>query len=338
MLLDYINSAKGRMLSDTLKDFRETDSKRMRNLCRGISRIILSLASKAQPLIGSLRFNDDGSTTLSSRPLFCAHSILESEGAPRALNGLYTTNTSFITDMLRFREEAFRAQPNAVNDEEDCYLQMLHMTLLRRLRPHFARHSDGPFILQFTDFHASNIFVDDDWNVVALIDLEYVCALPPEMLTVPYWLSVDAIDDVIDHMDPFCKIHEAFMDIFRDEESRISHVNDLQLAPSIEETWTSSSCWFYRSLISINGMACCLEDHIYEKFHFNPSRKEERHLAKTLSSRWTPDPANFVEQKLRDKAKYNEDMARHFQGQTVRWNGDAHVSTSVDSINGNNIS
>jgi hypothetical protein len=52
------------MLSDTLKDFRETDQNRMQNLCRGISRVMLSLASKAQSRIGSLRFNDDGSTTL----------------------------------------------------------------------------------------------------------------------------------------------------------------------------------------------------------------------------------------------------------------------------------
>lgn len=302
------------MLSHTLKDFRETDPKRMRNLCRGISRIMLSLASKPQPCIGSLRFDDDGSTKLATRPLFCAHSILESEGAPRALNGTYTNHLSFIKDMLRFREEAFAAQPNAVNDEEDCYLQMLHMMLLRRLRPHFARHSDGPFVLQFTDFHASNILVDDEWNIVALIDLEYVCALPPGMMAVPHWLLVDAIDEVIDHIDEFKKIHETFMDVFRDEERRTSRDRETRLALSIQDSWTTYASWFYECLTSINGIACCLEDHIYQKFHFNPSRIEERCLSRSMSLRWSPDPANFVQQKLRDKANYNEDMARHFEG------------------------
>lgn len=49
LLLDYNDSSRGTMLSDTLKEFRETDSERMQNLFRGISRMMLSLATKAQP-------------------------------------------------------------------------------------------------------------------------------------------------------------------------------------------------------------------------------------------------------------------------------------------------
>jgi hypothetical protein len=301
------------MLSDTLQEFRATDPIRMQNLCRGISRIMLSLASKRLPRIGSLRFNDDGSTTLTNRPLFCTHSILESEGAPRALSGTYTTSASFVNDMLRFREEAFCAEPNAVNDKEDCYLQMLHLTLLRRLKPHFVRHSDEPFVLQFTDFHASTIFVDDDWNIVALIDLEFVCALPPSMMSMPHWLSVDAIDDVCVDIDGFHKIHDTFMEIFRKQERSMDHENVIRLSPSIQEALETYSCWYYQALTSINGVACSLEDHIYEKFQFRPSLAEERLLVRRMSLRWSSDPKAFVERKLRDKAKYNADVASHFR-------------------------
>jgi hypothetical protein len=80
---------------------------------------MLSLAKKQQSCIGSLRFNDDGSITLTDRPLLCTSSILESEGAPKILNRTYKTAGHFIDDMLKFREEAFSAQSNAVNDEED---------------------------------------------------------------------------------------------------------------------------------------------------------------------------------------------------------------------------
>ena len=73
------------MLSETLRDYRETDASRVENLTRGISRIMLSLAKKAQSSIGSLRFNDDTSVTLANRPLLCTSSILESEGAPKVL-------------------------------------------------------------------------------------------------------------------------------------------------------------------------------------------------------------------------------------------------------------
>jgi hypothetical protein len=186
LLLDYIDSGKDRMLSDTLTDFRETDPVRLQNLLRGISRIMTSLASKAQPCIGLLRFNDDGSTTPTNHPLLCANSLLESEGAPRTVDKTYTTTGTFMDDMLRFRDRALSALPNAVNDEEDCHPQMLHMMLCRRLKSHFVdQHSEGPFVLQYTDYHASNVFVDDERNIVALINLDFVCALPPNMMTVP---------------------------------------------------------------------------------------------------------------------------------------------------------
>lgn len=290
MLLDFVGEDKGTMLAKTLKDFRETDPDRLQNLVRGISRIMISLARKAQPRIGSLRFNDDGFTTLGSRPLLCANSILESEGAPRVSNKTYTTTGSLIDDMLQFRKEAFLAQPNAVNDEEDCLSQMCHMVLLQRKKAHFIdRHYGGPFILQFTDFHAGNILVDEDWNIVAVIDLEFVCALPPNMMEVPYWLLVDTFDEIIDRADDFARIHKQFLDTMRDEEKTHNREHGVSLASSIQEAWTTRSCWFYSCFTSINGIPACLEDHLYGKFGFDPSVKEERLYAKLLSSRWSPD-------------------------------------------------
>lgn len=300
---------------------------------------MLSLASKPQSHIGSLRFNDDGSITLANRPIFCANSILESEGAPRIVNRTYATSGSFIDDMLRFREEALRAQPNAVNDEEDCHLQMFHLVLLRLLKPQLVDcHSEGPFVLQLTDFNTSNIFVDEEWNIVALIDLEFICALPPSMMDVPHWLLVDAIDEISDHISAFEKVHEAFIDIFRHEESKFSHEHEIRLAESIQESWTTHSCWFYRCFTSINGMACFLEDHLYEKFAFKPSPDEERHLAKAMSSFWSSDSKAFVEQKLRDKAKYDEDMARHFKEKEYSGSNDAHASAFSTLVTDGNTS
>lgn len=319
MLLDFIGSDKGKMLSDTLREFRETDTNRLENLIRGISRIMISLASKAQPRIGSLWFNDDGSTTLANRPLLCANFVLESEGAPKFVDKKYATIGTFFDDMLRFRKEAFRAQPNAVNDEEDCHLQMYQMTLLRRMKSHFVdHHYQGPFVLQLTDFHASNVFVDDEWNIVALIDLEFVCALPPDMLDVPHWLLVDSIDEVSGRLDEFSKIHELFMRLLREEEENLNHENDLSLASSMEQCWATSSCWFYGCFTSINGMQYYLEDHLFKKFGLEPSINEENHYAKMISSRWSPDSNAVVKQKLRDKSKYNDDLAKHFEGHQPR--------------------
>ena len=302
------------MLSETLREFRDTDSSRVENLTRGISQIMLSLAKKQQSCIGSLRFNNDTSITLANRPLLCTSSILESEGAPKVLDRTYKTCGHFIDDMLKFRKGAFSAQPNAVNDEEDCHLQMLHITMLRLLKSQFVdSHSEGSFVLQLTDLHSSNIFVDNEWNIVAIIDLEFMCALPASMINVPYWLTVDNIDDIVENMDAYNSMHKTFLDVLQSEEQSSNLENGVQLASTIQRSWESYSSWFYRSLTSINGMAYCLEDHLYEKFNFSISTEEEDQWMKLMSAFWPTDSKKFVERKLREKAKYNEDVARHFE-------------------------
>ena len=228
------------MLSETLRDLRDTDPRRVENLASGISRIMLSLAKKRQPCIGSLRFNNDLSITLANRPLLCTSSILESDCAPRVLDKAYKTCGHFMDDMLKFREEAFSAQPNAVNGEEDCHLQMLHITMLRLLKSQFVdSHSGGPFVLQLTDLHSSNVFVDDDWNIVGIIDLEFMCALPPSMINVPYWLTVDNIDDIAENMEAYNKMHKSFLDVLQGEEQDTALPHDIQLASTIQESWAS---------------------------------------------------------------------------------------------------
>jgi hypothetical protein len=40
-----------------------------------------------------------------------------------------------------------------------------------------------------TDLHGPNIFVDQDWHIKHIIDLEWACSLPIEMLGPPYWMT-----------------------------------------------------------------------------------------------------------------------------------------------------
>jgi hypothetical protein len=299
---------------------------------------MLSLAKKRQPCIGSLRFNNNLSITLANRPLLCTSSILESEGAPRILDKTYKTCGHFIDDMLKFREEAFSAQPNAVNDREDCHLRMLHIIMLRLLKSQFVdSHSKGPFVLQLTDLHSSNTFVDDDWNVVGIIDLEFMCALPPSMINVPYWLIVDNIDDISENMEAYNNMHKTYLEVLQEEEQRNALPHDVQLASAIQESWTSYASWFYRSVTSISGMAYCVEDHLYEKFNFDISREEEDQWMKLMSAFWPSDSKQFVEQRLRDKAKYNEDVARHFEAKLNPKSKSARVSPPTGSSTTNNI-
>lgn len=116
--------------------------------------------------------------------------------------------------MITFHDNRLLSNPNAVYDAGDCRSQMAQRTLLRALSHHYIRreHRNGPFLLQLTDLHASNIFVDEEWNITCLIDLEWICALPVEMLAAPYWLTGCGIDEIEEErFDEFSKVRQEFM-------------------------------------------------------------------------------------------------------------------------------
>jgi len=161
---------------------------------------MLSLARVPQARIGSFQFHDNGTVTLTNRPLSCSVMILENDGAPRTMSRdeTFVCTDAFVSDMLTFYDYRFLSQPNAVYSDDDCRAQMAVKALLRVLSPRHVRRDlrSGPFALQLTDLHASNIFVDEEWNVPGLVDLEWICALPLEMLRAPYWMTGCAVDDI----------------------------------------------------------------------------------------------------------------------------------------------
>ena len=142
---------------------------------------------------------------------------------------------------------------------------------------------------------------------------------------------MDAIDEIVEHSDTVTRVHDMFVSILQGEERFLKHKREISLAASIHDAWTTDLCWFYRCFTSINGIACCLEDHLYKKFQFEPSLEEERRYARILSSRWSSDSSACVEQKLHDKAMYDDDLARHFHDLEHRRSNDID-STSEGKI------
>ncbi|KAK0703644.1 hypothetical protein B0T26DRAFT_757170 [Lasiosphaeria miniovina] len=108
-LLEYISPATGRMLSTTWAAQRD-DTARQRRLFRGLSRTMLSLARVPQPRIGSFPFDAaDRTVVLANRPLLCCAAILESEGAPLAVNETYNCVKPFVADVLALHDRHFLA-------------------------------------------------------------------------------------------------------------------------------------------------------------------------------------------------------------------------------------
>ncbi|KAF4978007.1 hypothetical protein FZEAL_5552 [Fusarium zealandicum] len=314
MVLEYIGPETGHVLSDTFEQGRE-DGARMQRLYQGISQILLSLARVPRSQIGSLRFSLDGTVALTNRPLLCSTAIAEGSGAPRIIptNDTFACTEAFVSDVLTFHDNRFLNQPNAVYDEPDCRGQMATKTVLRALSHRYVKRElrYGPFLLQLDDLHASNIMVDQEWNAVALIDLEWICALPAEMLHVPYWLTGCSIDGIQGaELDQFNQVRQDFLRVFAKEEEYFStgRGHNISLTALMQETWDSKGVWFWHCLSSTNAMYLLVEPYLC------PPSALCTDAEKLISCFWNEDSDRIVCKKIADMRAYHNQVRKLFDG------------------------
>ncbi|KAM0364097.1 hypothetical protein ACHAO7_010087 [Fusarium culmorum] len=290
---------------------RRHDSDRRKRLFRGVARAMLSLARVPQPRIGSFQFHDDCYIRLTNRPLTCTMMIFENDGAPRAIERTetYSCTEPFAADMISYHDNHFIGRRN-VGDEEECREGMAMKTLLRGLSCRYIKKKfrNGPFALQFTDLHASNIFVDEDWNVTCLLDLEWISALPVEMLAVPYWITNHKIDEVAgEHFEEFNQVRQQFTRIFEEEEAKAD--SDTPLSRVMQDTWNSKAFWFWHCLESVDAMSWLIWDQICPQFgtSWGPS------MSTMLSKFWCQDSQEMVDKKMNELRVYEEELKDAFK-------------------------
>ncbi|RKU41349.1 hypothetical protein DL546_001171 [Coniochaeta pulveracea] len=317
-ILEYIGPETGQMLSDSWAECRNDVARRGR-LYRGMARIMLSLARIPQRSIGAYRFNTSDSTvTLTNRPLTCSAIIMENSGAPRTIQPrqTYQSVESFTSDMLTLHDNYLLHQPHAVQDEDDAYERFTIRLLLRAVSHHFIlpRWRDGPYVLQLTDFHQSNIFVDSEWNVVGMIDLEWICSLPIEMLSVPYWLTGCSIDGIIDkEYEDFDEARQDFLAAM-DEEAETTSLkpkHDIPITHFMREMWLSKGVWFWACVRSLNGWLFVFEDHIVPKFS---NDKKFITRLKGVAALWQEDVESVVKAKVEDEETYKRELRTCYEG------------------------
>lgn len=315
MILDYIQPDVGEMLSITWRA-HSRDAVRREILFRGLSRLILSVSRIALPAIGAWKFHDDGSISLSNRPLTCGVVIHENAGAPRILqqNEPYSCVEPYVSDLLTFHDGRFLAQPNAANNEEDCRHQMAVQALLRMLSHHYLERErrHGPFFMQFSDLHQSNILVDAQWNITAIIDLEWVCSRPAEMIDVPYWITGLSIDEVADddHYQDYLSAREEFMALFEDEEKKMAHrLPNGFVSTILRDAWERKATWFFHCLDSVNAMYALFDEQLRPQFI---SFYLKTNMELLLSRFWCKQAAAVVEMKVQEREQYTAKLREMF--------------------------
>jgi hypothetical protein len=245
-----VSEAKGEPLHKSWEDHRHDKSYRSR-LFRGLARISLSLNENPLPRIGSLILDSRGLITLSNRSLTLYLQMLENEGIPSGIprQRTYTSVEPYISDLLSIQDNRILYQLNAAHDQNDGKIQLAALTALRATLHRFIRteYRDGPFFLTLTDLYRSNIFVDEQWNIQTIIDLEWACSQLVEMQLPPYWLTSKAADGFndVDSVTELDTLLKEYIDIYEEEENARNGV--LYQAPVMRHVWETESFWYFQA-------------------------------------------------------------------------------------------
>lgn len=281
-----------------------------RNLYKHLSRIILNLASRPLDKIGSLTVHDSGEVCLDNRPLTLRLALLENEGIPINIprDRCYPTTDSYLRDLLNCHDLKLAYQPNAVRNKYDAEAQMAVLTMMRTLPQQFVQQhlQHGPFILRFTDLHASNIFVDQNFSITSLPDLEWVCSLPVETQHPPFWLSGHELDELEGEKEKdFDTMCIEFLEIFEREDNQLSSLGPGFYTRVMRDALDQKTHWFIASLNEPRATYNFFLDHLQPRFAPSHSQEEEAILfQRILAPYWTLHASDFIKRKVSDRENY----------------------------------
>ncbi|PGH14528.1 hypothetical protein AJ79_03021 [Helicocarpus griseus UAMH5409] len=325
LLIEYIEEDRGTMLSNTWPE-NHHDPKLRTNFFRSLSRLLLTMAGVPVPRIGSFIINNDGILSLSNRPLSLELQDLENEEIPTDIprDITYSSVDAYVVDLLDVHDSRLRHQPNGATNEADCIYQMCALTIMKTIFPHFFRRDlrRGPFVFCLTDLHQSNILVDAHWNIRCLIDLEWACTQPVEMLHPPRWLTNRAIDEM--DAAEYAGVHAEFMAAFEEEERRAPAATVFAqddpyscsgtgtLSSILRYGWEKGTFWYAAALRSPTGLFRVFYDHIQPRFA--RGHQDEESFWTICMYYWTEQTTRFINGKLEDKAEYDRRLYDAFHG------------------------
>ncbi|KAL2871679.1 kinase-like domain-containing protein [Aspergillus lucknowensis] len=302
MIISFMKA--GNMLSDTWKMHLLEGKVRRKTLFRDLANIMISLNRTPLPRIGSLTLNNKGGISIVNRPLTLRLQTLENEGIPTIpRDSTYQAIEPYLLDLLQCHDNRIYYQPNAIHDLDDGQQQFAALTMMRGLLPQFIsrQYRNGPFYLTLTDLHPSNIFVDDNWHITSLIDLEWACSFLVELQTPPYSLTGQPIDDIEhgEHLQTFDKTINEFIDTFEEQERKAKYL-DISHSRTMGTCWNRGSFWYFQAAHSPKGLCRVFNEHIQPRYC-------EEHCTRKVF-----DQVSFIQRKVEEEAAYHDRVKECF--------------------------
>jgi hypothetical protein len=242
--------------------------------------------------------------------------MLENEGIPSGIprHRTYAAVESYLSDLLSLQDSKIRNQPNAVHNQEDGKMQLAALTALRATMHHFIRPEfrNGPFFYALTDLHQQNIFVDEDWNIQTVIDMEWAHSLPMEMQLPPYWLTSRPVDGFEDAgaIAEYEAVLDEYLAIYEAEERRRNGSAVQALVK--RDVWQRGSFWYFHAVWVPKGMYNLFNRHIQPLF--NQEHPDLKVFDEVFYWYWGFGAQDLIDKKLRDKEDYVSRVREAFVG------------------------
>lgn len=157
--------------------------------------------------------------------------------------------------------------------------------------------------MAFNDMHQSNIFVDGNWNITSLIDLEFASVKPLGMTRVASWLADCGVDQIEgEKLEEFERLYHSFVDVLEQEEK--ARQLPTSYNQSLRETRETGRVWYTTALESLNAFPGIWEQHLQARFFPEAFELEGEGMA--LARLWGEkgDLEGFIERKLQDDERY----------------------------------
>lgn len=328
--MEYIEGSGLSLLSDHwASQDHQHDRQRRANFFRDLSRIILSLARFPFPRIGSLVLDHRGIVQLGNRPLNFRLQQLENKSVPTDIDRdtTYSSTETYFSSLLSCHDNRILHQANSILSQSDGKTQLAVLTAMRALLPHYAtrRFRDGPFLFSLIDIHPNNVFVDADWRIKSLIDLEWACVRPVEMLLAPVWVTGKRVDQLPpgEHLDEYHVILQEFFDAFDREQSSFFPMQDTSPTTDLmRKGFETGHFWFFHALDNPKVACNLFFQHILSIFASSISENNVAEFKECLAQLWKKDSKEIIEKKLRDRKLYERKLRNMFDPGLVEANLD----------------
>ncbi|KFY00309.1 hypothetical protein O988_03382 [Pseudogymnoascus sp. VKM F-3808] len=325
VLIEHIEEAQGEMLSKSWDEKRD-NIELSTALFQGLSRIMLNMARVPQPKIGSFIIDRNGFLSLANRPVSVEIFELENDEIPIDIprDRTYSTADSYAMSIIGIHDNRLRHQPNAITDIDDYIYQTSALTTMRTVLPSFFKREclHGPFVFTLTDLHQSNIFVDKDWNITSLVDLEWASTRPVEMLRTPTWLTGKACDEIAEEgQEEYDKVRAEFMDKFTAEEEQAQSSascngdRKLLLSAVMKQNWDKGIFWYTLALASPTGIFRLFYKQIQPRFiMYNPDHDSFKMI---MPWYWAEDYVEVGLKKMSDRKDYDSSLRHAFEATAI---------------------